>query len=848
MTAILPKTINKILTTKMTNLNEFILHNGYLSQYSTQIEKNIIDNRLLAIIAPTGSGKSSTCFSKKFGKPIYQMLNDKSDNDNHITIMVVTTNLKLGKDINEYSHITAMNGERKLSYYDKKDLIEKLDERVIITNYSYLSQVIKAITNLDFTYSIIFDEAHVLFTQYDMRKTELSIIARQIGNFIDGEGKEVDGKYKSIGCENIVYLTATIEQTCINKDFEILEFIHDIHNQTEINLNIKRYETNRYQRYLQDDIMKLISFNENIKENQTKKQIFVFFNNKKALNNLKTNILKQCKEFGYDTNKDNMITLTSNHTDYAYFNKIKETKSDSISFDSKHELIFTTSISEDSIDFFTDKDIEILYMVGKENLFDVISFKQFVGRFRNSDTINSTMYIRPNTLSKTDDKGNVIDAPFSDFLKLNDSKTIEQQLQGKYEDCYDNEVNLRTDLFSKMNDKARKITKYIKNEEDKKNIIDSYTKGIEDTDKLIDNHWFAGARTYDYCKREVVGISNMILQLERYFGDSIYIDGLDYNVKENRSDESIMDDIDTFYYLNYDEDGDVITDDNNEPILNKYKGNTAENFETEEQVHKFYKLIYKKLYNDYTNKYFYLMDNIDNYLNNNSPLVDYQQYIKDSLTINGEISKENIIWIQYMWIEHFKTLILDFKDRIDIVNRLPFVNINEDDADANDKYNKLSYLFFTELNKKDNDGKIIETYMYESNKSSFVKQLKSVSLYYIVSVALMNDDNISLMKKCAKLKYLEYSSNEIKSIAVWLKYFNKDTKLYNGDNTTPNGYISLQNELEGLKISNIDFTSKTIRTRFMNNICDCYKKTQDGIATIKIKDTKRDYIKRFFEN
>ncbi len=464
---------------------------NYIGEAADTIQKTVQEHNNLTFIAPTGSGKSSTIFSKEYGKPIFQMLNEEHG-DNHITVMLETTTIKQEKDNRTYQHINLFCGRKGVSVPDIKKLMNgefeySYQDKVIVTNYAYAVQVITVLNELGLNYSLIFDEIHTLCL-YQYKNKDLKKLSRII---------------KIHPPMTIMNLSATMEKSFL-RNSHIVEFKRLA--KRKINTTLNKMGNRNFSQTI-------IDFCGNHFKNRYSNNgeeiplLFVFFNSTKELNKIRGDIESKS---GYASS----ILLTRNHKHEDYFELIINAGSDEESFDKKVKIVLTTSISEDSIDFRTSRDVTVLYVVAEEYFLNVYGLKQFCGRFREKEEIDLHIIIKKSAPSeefgeryKTDFSPHSLQSMYDGNFNWNRKKLVDKQSR----------------LFDRRMERVNMIINDNMTETEKESIRRFYTHGLEDNSECMITNWLAAQNTHKEMVNKVIGITNLRNELIRQFGDTINI-------------------------------------------------------------------------------------------------------------------------------------------------------------------------------------------------------------------------------------------------------------------------------------------------------------------------------------
>lgn len=465
----------------------------YIGEAANTIQETVNQHDRITFIAPTGSGKSSTIFSKDYGTPIFQLLNGKHG-DNHITIMIETTTIKQEKDNHTYEHINLFCGRKGVSVPDIKKLMNgKLEysyqDKVIVTNYSYVKKIIEVLKEMRIDYSLIFDEIHTLFL-YDYKNKQLKKLSKTI---------------KSYPPKSIINLSATMEKSFLRKN-KICEFIREENKTIKVNLD-KMGNRN----FSQSIIEFCEKYFRGVNSREDDRILFIFFNNIKELNTVE-------KEAGRlaGNSVTAPIILTSNHKHEPYFQRIINAGSEEESFDKRVKIVLTTSISEDSIDFFTSRPVTILNVVPEEYFLNVYGLKQFCGRFRNTPELDLNIIIKKSGDSDNDEIGERYGMECSPEL-------LQKLYDGNYNWFRKLEVDKQLQLRDKRLEQANMIITDDMTEKEKESLRKFYTRGLDDNSNSLMTDWLAAQKTHKHMVNKVIGITNLKSELIRQFGDTIKI-------------------------------------------------------------------------------------------------------------------------------------------------------------------------------------------------------------------------------------------------------------------------------------------------------------------------------------
>jgi len=772
-----------------------ILATGYLSEKIDLIEEAIMKFKKTCIISPTGSGKSSLVYSNDLGfSPLYKLLNKKESNPRHIVFMVLTTNMKIEKDYANYVYINPIYGE--LDYSDKEieHILVNAKERVVATNYASLGKLLKITENLQLPYSIVYDECHTLFNKFSFRQLQLEIASLYVSN-------------KSSRLKNTVYLSATMEKSFI-PDFKILEFEKPMEKTIPILCQINKLKSNKYQKFLEQEISASIKQDDTSLDNTTE-LVVVFINNKDDIDNIRTNILKHSNKFHLGINQEDILVLTAKHKHKEYYHRIINSSIQDSSITSNVKILLVTSLIEDSMDIFTDRNIRIIYLVKKEEYFDAIGVKQLCGRFRNTSKINLSIYVPSKnkcTSLSMKDLDELYSAMFNEKLKTEYKRRrllAEENLK-VFEKLQDTVSN--PELLETLN-RNEQIHPYFEDESAK---------------------WFAGQQTFNYIQEKFMDVNNIEVALERQFGDSILISQLDYTLNPDGLQEKFWKGEkdhtkhDNFYYTTEDEEGNQIT--------KEYKGNTSENFETTQQVQLFRSGISTIFLS-------YLTDESD--LNesrgmNESTHASFFNWLEEMIearTIDPillqrlveapEFESQDEAFIHYMCIGHFWTILNDLIEIKELTQSLPYLK---------NKLHSLDLYF--------NDKRIIR------KPSDIKRMLKQISNYYIVTKTIealdqytesLNSGIGAKISKRAMLKSIRLVCRTCESkiqveefilLSNWVNNLKAESKFYTGDDNIEFDSISnvilLKETLNKLNLS-IKKNTSALRARLLTSIVDVKK-------------------------
>jgi len=780
------------------------LKTGFISEKIELIEEAIMNNRKVCLMSPTGTGKSSLIYSNDLSfRPLYKLLNDKEQDPLHIVFMVLTVNMKIEKDYANYDFINRIYGELDYSVKDIEHILINAKERIVVTNYASIGKILKITEDLQISYSIVYDECHTLFNKFLFRQLQLEITSKYIS-------------HNSSRLKNTIYLSATMEKSFI-PDFHILEFEKPMEKTVPVMCQINKLKSNKYQKFLEQEIKASIKQDE-ANPNNIDELLVVFINNTNEINDIKTNTLKYCNKFHFGINENQILILTAKHKNQDYYHKIINSSKDDVSIANNIKMIIATSLIEDSLDIFTTRDVRIIYLAKKENYVDPIGIKQLVGRFRNTSKINLSIYVpskKKCTSLSIKDFDELYTAMFNEKLKTEYKRRrllAEENLK-VFEKLQDTVSN--PELLETLN-RNEQIHPYFEEESAK---------------------WFAGQQTFNYIQEKFIDINNLEVLLERQFGDSILISQLDFTQNpEGLKEQFWIGEKDhtkheNFYYTTEDEDGNEIT--------KEYKGNTSENFETNQQVKLFRTVLSSILLLFMTDEL-----NVTESRKNESPIESFFKWLEENVetrTIDPrlfqklleapEFELQDEAFIHYMCMGHFWTILNDLIEIKELTESLPYLNKNLDSKD----------LYFDEN-------------LIVRKPSVLKRMMNQISHYYIVSETIdalnqyserINGSINAEVSKREMLKRIRMACRSCESkiqaeefilIAHWVKNLNENQKFYTGDQNikfdTKDNIIVLNEAL--LKL-NLSFNTNTpaSRARLLKSIVDV-RKTKITVEGIRI--------------
>lgn len=406
----------------------------YLAEYESPILQLLRDNKKSLLVAPMGTGKTRLIKSiEKIIDP-FSVLVIVNPSTKHL--------LQMQKDYNIHAVCAGS---------------EYMGQNIVCVTPESLKK--KVINKLQRPFTLIVDEAHSIYSDFNFRKSFADV-------------KEVEKM-----AEKVIYMTATPDILYETENFNCIIEV-DKENQTKIATEIietEKLNAENIVALMKDLLQKGTEFialhNDDKKENET---ICKVLNEQLEL---QTMIDPHFQEnlFGFEPRIESHIKNTAVTVDASQKDsKIFETLINDSTIDENVKIFCTTSCIQAGININNTKDTVIVYVCNDDS-FRCVNFLQSTGRYRNREKIKKIILVK-NKLDKTE-------YPFRKFQtcyeenteKAKDIKNIVNYLHNKYK-----ERELEEDLAKK----AGLIFDEIKQEYDiddvalKANAYKDYNKGL----------------------------------------------------------------------------------------------------------------------------------------------------------------------------------------------------------------------------------------------------------------------------------------------------------------------------------------------------------------------------------
>lgn len=408
--------------------------NQYLTEYEAPILQLLRDNKKSLLVAPMGTGKTRLIKS-------------------------------IEKIIDPFSVLVIVNPSTKHLLQMQKDY----NIHAVCAGFDYMGQNIvcvtpeslrkKVINKLQRPFTLIVDEAHSIYSDFNFRKAFADV-------------KEVEKM-----AEKVIYMTATPDILYDTEDFNCIIEV-DKENQPKIATEIVETDKLNVETIvaLMKDLLQqgsefIALHNDDKKENET---ICKVLNEQLELQTMvdpffQENLLGFEPSFESHT-KNTAVTVNASQKE----NKVFKTLIEDSTIDENVKIFCTTSCIQAGININNEKETTIIYVCNNQS-FRCVNFLQATGRYRNRNKIKKIILVK-NKLDKTE-------YPFRNFPtcykenteKAEDIKNIVNYLHNKYK-----ERELEEDLAKK----AGLIFNETKQEYDiddvalKANAYKDYNKGL----------------------------------------------------------------------------------------------------------------------------------------------------------------------------------------------------------------------------------------------------------------------------------------------------------------------------------------------------------------------------------